>query len=188
MFAVHLFLFFNGFKHEGSARFGSWRQTAVFVFMRSARRTQQPAPSSDLVPLLGVWLGKQPHVKNVTEALPGIKYLPERNRMSLLVAPQWLQLFESCSLSSLSRSSSLAELASTAEETRQRQRRLHFISTEGKRVSSDRYANLNNCVTMCWWQLPPSESLLCERKAVAVVVGKLWFLQRQEFFSSGNRS
>lgn len=34
--------------------------------------------------------------------------------MCLLVAAQWLQLFESCSLSSLSRSSSLAELASTA--------------------------------------------------------------------------
>lgn len=42
--------------------------------------------------------------------------LPSRNCVCLLVAPQWLQLFESCSLSSLSRSSSLAELASTAEE------------------------------------------------------------------------
>lgn len=61
-------------------------------------------------------------------------------------------------------------------------------TTEGKCFSVGHWANLSSCGTMCCWQLLPSESLLCERKAVAVVVGKLWFLQRQEFFSSGNKS
>lgn len=73
MLAVHLFLFLNGFKHEGSARFGSWRQTAVFVFIRSARRAQQPASSSNLVPLLGVWWRQTVSREKATQALPGTK-------------------------------------------------------------------------------------------------------------------
>lgn len=77
MFAVHLFLFLNRFKHEGSTRFGSWRQTAMFVFIRSARRAQQPAPSPNLVPLLGIWLGKQSREK-ANKASPGIKSALEK--------------------------------------------------------------------------------------------------------------
>ncbi len=40
----------------------------------------------------------------------------------------------------------------------------------------------------CWRELPQSESSLCERTAVAVVVDKLLFLQLREFSSSGNRT
>lgn len=116
MFAVHLLLFLDRFEHEGSAGFGSRRQIAVFVFIRPARRAQQPAASSNLVPLLGVWVGNRSPVKTPPGAFAQAKYLPGRNPRCLLVAPQWLQLLESCSLSSLSRSSSLAELASPAEE------------------------------------------------------------------------
>lgn len=104
--------------------------------------------------------------------------------MCLLVAPQWLQLFESCSLSSLSRSSSLAELASTACENMGVS---EGYTIKGKRVCRA-LAHRNNCAMMCWWWPRPSGSLPSERKAAGVVACKLWFLPLQEFFSNGNRS
>lgn len=189
--AVHLFLFLNGFKHEGSARFGSWRQTAVFVFIRSARRAQQPASSSNLVPLLGVWWRQTVSREKATQALPGTKKkCPAREKSHELtcrtaVAAALRVLFAVVAIEIILAGRTCVYCWGENVGVRER---LHFISPEGKHVSAEHWANLNNCVTTCWWQLPPSESLLCERKVVFVVVGKLWFLQRQGSFSSGNRS
>lgn len=180
--------------NEAPGDFGAWgRQPCLFSCKRQVEQSRWwlslPPWCQSLEPVRRKWFEGSSLSKRLIEfpceTIARDQTVTQgrwRTDLYSLVAPQLLQDLISCSLSSLSRSSSLAELASTATQStflRSQHNSLH--------VKTLKSAHLNNYVTLCLPKLPQSESWPYARTALCAAVDKLSFLQPREFSSSGNR-